>query len=349
MSVRIEDPHIADVFAYRSWLFALTFDGRVIAYAVAELADELSSRHGADGKIASYALFSSKGIGADETLKSEWKRYDHVRSISLTLGAVSHKDLGFRAESLAVLDLHVYYNKVYVATDRGTWMLPLEASGRNEAVIGDPHRLTSDATESLNVGMGAVAASLGPNGLAVFLDAWADASTRESRIERESLRSSLGWGRATNYPTDSSYETLDVDRREHKGRSVLEEVRAPKEEPIRLSDDSYALWESGRLIVGSRAGISSLGQARNSSRPKLIAERVVTRRPLWVGPTGNRMIVTETAETLEVSRGDSLTTIYRGEVGAVRTFPGSQRYRRLIAATVEGGILLSAVFRDDEK
>ncbi|MBF4563122.1 hypothetical protein ITJ43_13365 [Microbacterium sp. VKM Ac-2870] len=351
VTVRIEDPQVADVFAYRSWLFALTFDGQVLAYTVGELAAQLSSRHGADGRIASYALFSSKGIGADEALKSEWRQYDHARSISLRLGPGSHLDLGFRAESLAVLDMHVYYNKIYVATDQGTWMALLQKSGRDEAVIGEPHRITNDATESLSAGMGAVAASLGRNGLAVFLDAWVGGSGRQQRIERESLRSTLGWGRAINYPTDSSYQTLDVERRQHKGRPVLDTVKAPEGDPVELSDGSYALWESGRLLVGDAAGTSSLGQDRESSRSKVIAERAdrtVTRRPLWIGPTGNGLIVTETAEALEAGRGSRLMTIYRGEIGSVRTFPGSQRYRRLIAATVEGGLLLSAVFRDDD-
>lgn len=348
VSVFIEEPRAADIFAYRGWIYVLTFDGHVLAYPTSELARELAYAHRAKGAIAAYALFSAKGIGATSEAREAWKSFDHASNVVLTARAPAPSDVGFQVESQSVLDLHAYYDRLYVATNRGTWCATIETSRSAPGTLTSPQRLTSDATESLSVGMGAVAASLGPNGLAVFLDAWKPRPSRQSRIDRESLRSSLGWGQATNYPTDSSYEVLEVERRDHRGRPVLDTVRAPEADRVQLSEETYALWDGGRLLVADRRGVSSLGRATRTSRHRPVAESKTTRRPLWVGTTGNRLVVTEYADSLQVGRGDSMVTLHRGPSASVRTFSGSHRYRRLIAATVEGGLLLSAVFRDDE-
>lgn len=347
ISVHVDEPRAADVFAYRGWIFVLTYDCRLLAYPTPVIVEALEQSHKTRGAIAAYALFSSKGIGASAVSKATWKGFNHSSNISLAFDAPAPIDLGFKADSLAVMDLHIYYDRIYIATDGGTWVVGINSGGSDE-LVSDARRLTSDSTESLSVGMGAVAASLGTNGLAVFLDAWQPTSPREARVDRDSLRASLGWGRATNYPSDNSYETLDVDRSERKGRVVIDEVRAPKETATELAEGSYALWSTGRLLVADGGGISSRGQVTANSRSRLIAERENARRPLWVGATGNRLIVTESSNSLEVSRGDRVVTLYEGPIGSARTFPGSQRYQRLIAATVEGGFILTAAFRDDE-
>lgn len=343
ISLRIDEPRAADIFAYRGWIFVLTYDCRLLAYSTSELTAELSRRHRARGAVAAYALFSSKGIGASQESKDAWNSFNHSSNISLRFDPPSPIDLGFQSDSLAVMDMHVYYDRIYVATDQGTWAVGIQPD-RPDQVISDRRRLTTDATESLSVGMGAVAASLGPNGLAVFFEAWQQDSSRESRVDSESLRSSLGWGRATNYPTDNSYELLEVDRKEHRGRIVLDEVRASKTAPVELSEGTYALWDTGRLLVADGTGVSSRGQVTSHSRQTRVAERRNSRRPLWIGSTGNRLIVTESSNSLEVGRAERVANIYKGPLGSVRTFPGSQRYRRLIAATIEGGFILTAAF-----
>lgn len=348
VTVRIEYPHAADIFAYRGSIYILTYAGHLRAIPTAYIANALWSSYGASGDVASYALFSGKGIGASQRTKSAWKQYDHASDLHLEI-ALEAIDLGFQIDAQAVLDLRVYYNRAYVATDKGTWSMSITNGERDAPRLSDPKQLTSLATESLSVGMGAVAASLGRNGLVVFLNAWDSTSGRGTGIERESLRSSLGWGLATNYPTNSSYEMLDVEKAPHRGRQVLTEVREPRGDTVELSEDAYALWDGGRLLVGNNHGTSSLGRRTTSSRERTIATRKSgQRRPLWIGTTGNRIVVTELPNALEAGRGERVVTIHNGPVATTRTFPNAHRYRRLIAATVDGGVVLSAVFRDDE-
>jgi len=346
ITIHVDEPRAADVFAYRGWIFVLTYDCRLLAYATSDLIGELTLQHKRRGSIAAYAMFSSKGIGATQKSAKAWKQFNHSSNIFLRFTPPVTIDLGFKSDSMAVMDMHVYYNQIYIATDRGTWALSLNPD--RPELVSDSRRITNDATESLAVGMGAVAASLGQNGLSVFLDAWQWDVPRESRVDTESLRSSLGWGRATNYPSDSAYELLDVDRKEHRGRVVLDEVRASTEPAVELAEGSYALWNGGRLLVADNGGISSRGQVTRTSRNRLVADRESSRRPLWVGPTGNGLIVTESTDSLEAGRGDRAIKLYKGPVGSARTFPASQRYKRLIAATVEGGFILTTAFRDGE-
>lgn len=256
-------------------------------------------------------------------------------------------DLGFKVESLAVLDLHVYYNRIYVATDAGTWsasLSPLKGGGR---ALEDQRQLTRLASESLAVGMGAVAVSLGANGLGIYLNAWKNGALEEVRVERESRRSTLDWGRATNYPDDSSYETLEIERVRHGARSYLRGIRPSVGGPVELSENEYALWNRGRLLVANGRNVESRGHASPRSRRTQLASFEASRRPISVSVTGNSMVVTESSSALEVARSDDRLTVYEGPIGSIRTFPGSQRYRRLIAATVEGGFILSAVMLDD--
>ncbi|MEJ1229877.1 MAG: hypothetical protein WDM88_03275 [Galbitalea sp.] len=326
----------------------LTFDGQLLSYTTSDLSDALVSGHRTRGAIASYALFSAKGIGASAETKKAWNGFDHTSTISLKFQPPPPSRLGFDIAANAILDMHVYYNRIYVATDQGTWSAALESSSELRDFLSDQRRHVSHPTESLSVGMGAVAASLGTNGISVFLGVWDQSEHRETRIERESRRSTLGWGQATNYPTDSSYELLEIDKTVHRGRQVLSDVRWGDATTVEMPDNTYAIWDARRLLVADEAGVSSLGRADTNSRNRRISGKGGTHRPLWIGPTGNRLMITETDGSLNVGRGDRVLTLYKGPLGSVRTFPGSHRYRRLVAATVEGGFILSAVFRDGE-
>lgn len=347
ISVLVDEPRAADVFAYREWLFVLTYDCRLLAYSTSALSRSLESAHRSRGAVAAYALFSSKGIGASAGAKDAWKAFDHARNMTIKHEPGPPLDLGIKADSLAVLDMNVYYNSVYVATDSGTWSAAISTDSSSDRILVNQRRLTWSATESLSVGMGAVAASLGANGLSIYPGVWRNEDPSETRIERESLRSSLGWGRATNYPTNSSYENLEIDRQEIRGRVYLNSVGPARTGPVELPEGHYALWDRGRLLVADDHEVASRGLASANSRRTTLTSRDAKKRPLSVCVTGNGFIVTESSRSLEAGRGDESRVIHKGAVGSVRTFPASQRYRRLIAATVEGGFILSAVMRDD--
>ncbi|WP_419703213.1 hypothetical protein [Promicromonospora sp. NFX87] len=348
----IEEPRALDAFAYRGHLFVLTFDGCLITYNISQIASSLDEEHGDDGLVAAYGLFSSKGIGASPRMKSAWKRFDHSSSRSLELPSSPVATSPFAIEASAHLDMRVYYNRVFVATDRGTFWAPLESTGQVSSDRDAVRSITRAPTESLSTGMGAVGASLGEEGLAIFARIYAEDCAPENRLLRRSIRSTIGWGSAVNYPTHDSYEVLESTIVEDgQGRKELLGVHASsssKAAGVDVQRGGYVTWESGRLLLADAVSVSSFGRASSSSRRRTLARAGGGDQPLWVGVTGNRCIVTETADRISVAKADQYLILHEGPAASVRTFSGSQRYQRLVAATVDGGLLLSAVFRSDK-
>ncbi len=347
VSVQIGDPSAADVFAYRGWVFLLAYDGRVLAYQTSQISGALVEKYGERGAAASYVLFSSNGIGAGPRGIAAWQRFDEPATMSLEIDPPEAHDLGFAVDSMALRDIHVYYNSLFVATDAGAWTASLSEDRRLLPELSGIRKLTSDSVESLNVGMGAVAASLGANGLAIYLDAWTRGELRETRLERLSLRSSLGWGKVANYPTDSSYEILDIESKRVSRASVLESVSPSQSDQslVVLQDDVYALWDRGRLLVSQQERLESFGRAQSKSRRHIISSDSSPGSSLTLSVTGNHALVRETRYSLEVHYAGESLALHKGPVGPVRTYPQSRRYRRLVTTTVEGGVVFAAVTR----
>lgn len=351
LSVFIEEPNALDAFAYRGFLYVLTFDGQLLTYDVRQLTSNLQNEHGLAGLAVAYALFSSKGIGADAGTKNAWKSFDHFSSSLLRIRSSPTATSRISIEASAHLDMRIFYNQIFLATDVGTYRLRLDRTGLFPDDDLEPERMVTEPTESLNTGMGAIAASLGDEGLAVFLDINTKDTPPETRIESRSLRSSIGWGRTVNHPTHDSYELLESKTvKDSSGNTKLVSVSLAKEAPRpegTRQDGAYAFWESGRMLVGTNSGVATLGRLTAHGRRREVVTSFDRTEPLSLGVTGNRCIVTESSEHIWAARGDQRVLIHTGEAASVRTFGGSQRYQRLIASTVEGGLLLTAVFLSD--
>ena len=353
LSLFVEESRALDVFAYRGKLFVLTYEGAIQTYDVSQLAQDLAAAHGDTGLVIAYGLFSSIGIGASPEMKAAWKNFDHASSHTLSFHASPASETRSIADASVYVDMRIYYNRLYLATDRGTFATRLDADGRLSNAGADMERLTTERTESLSTGMGAVGASLGDEGLAIFTEVGGREPGVHHRIERRSLRSSIGGGRSVNYPTHSSFESLSSTiNLDALGRRTLVDVAASTsdaDKEIELSEGSYAIWEAGRLLIGDETGVTSLGRMVNK-KSRQVSSATRRERPLSLGVTGNRIVVTESPQRITAARGDQEIVLREGPAVSVRTFSGSRRYKRLIAATVEGGLLLSAVFLsgDDE-
>lgn len=344
LSAFLDEPRALDVFAYRSYLFVLTHDGHLLSYDVQELAQNMHSAYGEDGLIVAYGLFSSKGIGAFPAMRTAWRAFDHETSRRIDLRFPPTQVTGFAIEASAYLDMRIFYGSLYIATDVGTFRVPLEKSGQLPRDGSSVERLLSEPTTSLSTGMGAVGASLGEEGLAVFTGVVSSDERQQMRIESRSLRSSIGWGAAVNYPTHDSYEILETEVEDDaSGRRRLKSVALSEKllsGSTRIQEGSYSVWESGRLLIADTHGVTSFGRIPGRRRPPIGRAEV---RPLWMGATGNGWFVRECSDHIVVSRNRISHSLYNGEVASIRTFPTSQRYKRLIASTVEDGIVLSAV------
>lgn len=343
----IEEPRALDAFAYQGFLFLLTFDGEVVQYPIANIIGALDQQ-GEAGLFAAYALFSSKGIGATAEMKEAWRGFDYTTPLSLRVRSALATRPVLTVEALSYTDLRIYFNQLFLATDVGTFRVPLDAGGLLVDDSSAVQRLVSVPTESLSVGLAAVGASLGDNGLAVFLDVDINDRLPENRVESRSLRSSIGWGQAVNYPTHDSYEILETTIEAGKsGRGRLHRV-SEASNGVSRREGSYALWESGRLLVADERGTATLGRTPREGRRRLLSDAPGGAHSLSIGVTGNRWVVTESSRCITVGRGDMHTVLHDGEAVSVRTFQGSHRYRRLIVATVEGGLILGAVFGSEQ-
>lgn len=344
-SAYIDEPAALDVFAYRGFLFVLTFEGRLLQYDIAQLATEMHNADDKAGLAVAYGLFSSKGIGSSPEMRTAWKGFPNS-SHRLTIKPAPMARSSFLVDAAAHLDMRIFYNQIFLATDVGTFRVPLQQQGTLPDSRAEMERLVDKPTESLSTGLGAVGASLGDEGLAVFTEVGTKEKRRQTRLEVRSLRSSIGWGNTVNHPTHDSYEVLSskvsADKSGHKTLVGVSLPTGPASNSESLGEDAYAVWETGRLLVGSASGVNSHG--RFTGRQRNLTYSTEGHTPLWLGATGNRCIVTETPHRIIVTRGDESALLHAGPAASIRTFPGSIRYKRLIAATVEGGILLSAAF-----
>lgn len=348
LSAFIEEPNALDVFAYRGFLFVLTFDGRILQYNVEQLARDMRAEDEEAGLVVAYGLFSSKGIGASPEMKGAWKAFDHASSRTVKIRSLPVVTSRFIVEASAHLDMRIFYNQLFLATDVGTFRAPLGTTGSLLDEGAEVERLLSEPTVALSTGLGAVGASLGDEGLVVFTDVGARERQPAIRVEVRSLRSSIGWGSAVNHPTHDSYEVLPSKvATDNSGRKKLVGLSSPPtgDTDHRTTEGSYAVWESGRLLLGSNTGVASFG--RFNGRSRHLSYSTDRESVLWLGATGNRCIVMETSERISAVRGDESIVLYEGQAASVRTFGGSQRYKRLIASTVDGGLLLSAVFASE--
>lgn len=108
-----------------------------------------------------------------------------------------------------------------------------------------------------------------------------------------------------------------------------------------MGGDAYAVWEGGRLRVGSAAAVNSHG--RYIGRYQALMYSTCERPLLWLGATGDRRIAQNFESRRRHSRGGKRPA--PGVANSInRTFPGSLGCGRLIASTVERGFLLSAAF-----
>ncbi|MGO4189044.1 hypothetical protein [Pseudarthrobacter sp. TAF60_1] len=326
-------------------MFVLTFEGQLLQYDVAQLAREMQAADGEAGLAVAYGLFSSKGIGSWPEMRDAWKGFPSP-SHNVKISPVPMARSSFVIDAAAHLDMRIFYNQIFLATDVGTFRVPLRQQGTLPEDREEIERLVDKPTESLSTGLGAVGASLGDEGLAVFTEVGAKDRRRQIRLEVRSLRSSIGWGNTVNHRTHDSFEVLSSQVVSSKsGHKTLVGVTSPTEgasDSQSLGEDSYAIWDTGRLLVGSAAGVNSHG--RFNGRHRTLTYSTGGRPLLWLGATGNRCIVTETPNRVAVTRGEESALLHEGPTASIRTFPGSIRYKRLIAATVEGGFLLSAAF-----
>jgi hypothetical protein len=286
----------------------------------------------------------------------------------------SERDLDIVAN--AVLDMTIYYGRLYVATDSGLYHLDIDWNDDSDLGRDPPERRFDWSCLSTLVGFGAVGTSCGEEGLFCAFDEFGWSLNRpkhQKKIADRSLRAQWLGHNLVNYATSDAPTFLRSSS--ERVASNLERTPDDERERFMLTDvesvasDFDAFFE----LIGGRFGVhkdsvqftyNSSGYAfahtvegdfyslkMNVSEEGRIKVGVAHTykgagtRIFSVNPSGAGLVIETDDRVLLFSNGEWLP-IVESEVMSVRTFPRSRRYGNLVAVTNEDGLLLASLFDD---
>ncbi|MBJ7470347.1 MAG: hypothetical protein JHD16_03560 [Solirubrobacteraceae bacterium] len=274
---------------------------------------------------------------------------------------------GFRQEASAILDSVLYGARMYLGTTEGLYHYDIDWDALT--VSSDAKRTDARCVRA-TAEYGAINASCEADGLLTGYDefGWRDRNEREDLVETASysVRSAFLGTDLVNYETPVEPELLrasvaDVEldgqelrqakrkvvtgfsRPEADARGVVTQLEEQRSVP---KDDVQFVWNSSRAFFLNTFSHGFFTATRTSTNASGITfrrhgrahGRVVAVHPFpkgWVVETDFRLYVLSSGKLIELLDREPMS---------VRTFEGSKRYRRLVAATVESGVyLISAV------
>jgi hypothetical protein len=359
-SFRLLDVPIEDAFIYRTSLYCWTFDNRLRIYAVGDLEAAVIASDPERGPLISYMLFHSRGLGASPDqvwARDGWRgipdpSYDSP--VDLDADAVPHAEVSVHTESDALLDMLMYYDRLYLATDGGLFsVLPFDPYRPPTSSLNAIQRV-SDPCYSAAAGLGAIAASCGPKGLRLVLDdlQWASTAKRTSKASDESIRAEIGYGSVVNHRSRFDNEFLATTVETTRKGPILVSTRkaymtSAQDEGTTLIDAAreveYTFWDQGRLVVfdnGATLSVSvtasedqrQLNRVRNIGVYQHVIDRVISAARV------GRYLAVESDESIAFIAGAEARRVETGPIVSMRTYPKSYRYRRLTTATSAKGL-----------
>jgi len=365
LSLLLTGGPIEDAFIYRTSLYCWTFDRRLRIYQVADL--ERSVRQAAEQRQAdelTYALFHSRGLGASPAQVAAWKESGpgerQNEPLVIDAEAVPYVEIDVRFEANALLDLLIFYDRLYLASDNGLLSIdPFDPSDSGRPLL--PEQRIADPCFSAGGGLGAVTASCGPKGLRILLDdhRWAGAKRAPRKAASESIRAEVGAGTVVNHRSRADFEFLAGTTAETPGGRLLTSVkRAKLHRSERASEvlspvggPDFTLWDRARLLAFDGGRILSLSVIANEDDRRINNVRELGRydsstRVISATRVG-RTYAIETDESVVLAGDFETRTANTGPVVSLRAYPKSRRYLRLISATSGAGLWLIGV--DDQE
>jgi hypothetical protein len=361
----LEGSHIEDAFVYRSSLYCWTFDNRLRIYAIKDI-EEVARR--ADPERANsitYGLFHSGGILASQ---AHWEdRYGliysaddtYVSPLMISAESIPHQEPEIRLDAGALLDLLLFYDRLYLGTDGGLFSVdpfdPMEPPRELEvrSRLRDPCYATSG-------GLGSVAASLGPNGLRIFIDdVHSSSGTGYSRkAALLSVRADVGYGTVVNYRSPGEFDFLAGEVEETPRGKFLTGVQPAEttysqETAVALREGSdrhvdYAIWHQGRMVTFGGGVIESLSVVISDGSRTVNKRRLLGNYPddgrVLSASRARHFFAVETDETVIFVDNYVSQQVDTGPVVSMRTYPKSQRYLRLATATTNRGLWMLGAY-----
>jgi len=351
VSVRLSGEQMIDLFAYRGYLYGWNYENELVVYRVESLIDELEVAYGARGLSAAYALFCSRGIGATDDMKVAFRNRESRESLLLEL---SPQPLA-RAKNIArfkhVIDMKITYDRLYLATECGLFVMSLSPDQLEAQRIFNPDLEREGECLAVNTGLRAVGASFGNGGLYVVANESSEVlgPRRSWHLPITSVRSSIGAARLVNFPSQEESQTIPITvvRGENRRSVSLSEVSLDEGETSSLRTigaNSYVFWDSQyrRMFdVATRMADYSSRWFNQTygldSNTDFVPIKVVS-----AAFTGNSSLALETIDGIVLIREGGDHSIQSGPTVSMRTYRTSWRFRRLVTATSTNGVWLHA-------
>jgi hypothetical protein len=367
---------IEDAFIYRSTLVCWTFDETVILINVQDLEQLLERELGVLGGAAAHLLFHSFGVGAREQQASAWRvvkdspEFETMTQpvIKLRLDQLPRISQPVRLDANDLLDLLIYWDTLYLATDTGLYSAPF--THEHPEWLLAPRRRMRFPCYSAAASLGSVAASCADYGLRVVFDvehSLAPLDRPRSRVLADlSVRAEYVGSGLLNYTSHSEFQAFNgslteqrQDRTSQRLLSGLRKSHLDTEQVLaRLSEDDHGQWDLV-FSLRSRLYVLSNGLARSITLRNQKGELTPLGRFRSVATydgeplsatTVHRSLLIETADAVlalgvsgEHSIRDGMNELPTGPVVALRSFPRSHRYRNLAVATAESGLWLIGI------
>jgi hypothetical protein len=363
-SVLIEGNYV-DAYLYGGLLLAWDDRGRLLIASTESLAAAAALASKTNKRIARALFVDNKVLKEGEALAQARKSplasgRDHDDALHLSMDKLDPRYFEVATDA-HVLDLMATYGRMFVSTDDALLSFPFAATEVGAAQTRLPHRCLSTTPR-----WGAVSAScaeVGAWALLYEVEKAHGATPRAVQLDasRASIRHSWLGASLLSFDDENRIEAFKARVPREKGQRRLAEGFSASDEYL-TSADAYSQTVDERaesintidfitafpgLVVIARAGVVVAqrvhlweGAPMSFDQPIEFAE--VDKRVLSVADTDAGFVV-ETVDALLYVEADASTAITNRETIALRAYPRSKRHRRTVTATVDGGLLITAL------
>lgn len=361
-SVQLDGGSIEDAFIYRTTLYCWTLDQRLRIYAVADIESALEGQAHEEGRAAAYSLFHSRGIGASAGQRQAAIAFAKHRGVHISLDATNlpYLEVTVGADTGSVLDMLIYYDRLYLATDGGFFAVDVDLSSGEKPRVA-AHRSIRDTCYAVAGGLGAVAASCGVAGLRLLYDSYHIVEPKARKVADLSLRAEIGFGSVVNHMSRSEFEFFAASTQASpsgRGRVLTDvrRVRTQRSDTLPdyiLSDEGgiqLTMWDQSRMLVFEDGLVRSVSviatdNERRFNRGRTLVARTPTRI-ISVSRIGHHLAVETSEDVLVLAEGDERPRqVSTGPIVSLRSYQKSYRYRRLATATGKSGLWLVGISR----
>lgn len=359
LSVLIEDD-LVDAYLYGGLLLAWDGRGQLLLIDTEAIASRAAEATGANRSTARAAFVDNKLLAASDTRAIV--RDSPLAKVRNGDGAIVHLSLNdldpLRFDigaSSAVLDLMASYGRLFVSTDDGLLSLSFGATE-----VGPTRKLLGFRCLSTTPRWGTVAASCGQRGAwALFDELIRDGRRRTDQFdEGSSLRHAwLGSALLSFGEEEVDVFSAVVAKGEDERRHVEAFVSADDDaigwwidlSASGLGDGEYVGAVKGLLLIGRDGELLAQPVQTYRGTPRPLAEEVAMPmepgRVLEVVDTDGGFVV-ETSSSIQYLTSSEAFIVIERETISLRSYPRSRRHRRTTTATVDGGLLITALLDD---